>query len=288
MNYIVSTIDKIDERFDFDQIHNYIKSIQISLNGFSYIVTDPAEPAHLALRSYDFGTEISVKRIDGLIADLFQNEDVLSQPSQKTIVTYMERAYAMAPQMLFLPDSAHKLIDVNFKKDEFAHVTHASIPASDIVFASRMPENIYKTLSLYSENLQVVPYQCALAVNAIQTLQHHGFSEGFFMNVNYQFFDLMYIKDQKIVFYNNFGYAQYADVLYFTLATLEKLSIDPNKIHLFIQGHELVKEVILQELNMHVRNVYLDRRILGTAYSHQFEQLPLYQYKLLTGLYSCV
>lgn len=288
MDYTVSTIDKIDEKFDFSQIANYIKSIQFSLNGFSYIVTDPSEPLHLALRSYNFGTEVSLRKLEEIITDLFQNEDILSTPSAKTIVTYMDRPWSMTPQMLFDKTKAEVLLDVNFKKDEFAHLVNSVIPTTDIVFTSRIPDKLVSILQQHNQNLTILPHQCALARNAFFNLTHHNLSDAFFLNLNHNFFDLLIIKNHKIHFYNNFPYQQYADVLYYTLASIEKTQSDTQNMHFFIQGIELVKDVLVQEFSRFIKNVFLDRVIYGATYSHHFDQLPLYEYKLLTGLYPCV
>lgn len=287
MNYTISTIDKIDEKFEFSQISNYIKSIQLSLNGFSYIVTDPAMPAHLAIRSYNFGTEVSIKRLEEIIEDLFINEDILSQPSKKTYVSFVNRSWAMSPKILFNENRADLLLNVNFKKDDFAKIISHATPTSDIVFTTRIPDSIYNILKKYNQHLEVIPHQCAMSTNAFQTIKHHSLSDGYFLNINHQFFDLMVINNQKIAFYNNFAYKQYADVLYYTLATLEKLGADPGKIDFFIQGIDLAKDILTHEFSQFIKHVYLDRKIHGTAYSHHFDQLPLFEFKLLTGIYSC-
>ena len=198
MDYTVSTIDKIDEKFDFSQISNYIKSIQISLNGFSYIVTDSLGSVHLALRSYDFGTQVSMRKLEYIVKDLFQNEDILSIPSSKTIVTYIDRPWAMSPQILFDSNKTDTLIDVNFKKDEFAKLINAVIPTTDIIFTLRIPDKILATIEQYNQNVTMLPHQCALARNAFYNLTHHNLSDAFFLNLTHNFFDLLIIKNHKI------------------------------------------------------------------------------------------
>lgn len=287
MNYTVSTIDKIDERFEFDQLQNYIKSIQLSLNGFSYILTDAHTREHLVLRSYDFGTVVSLQRLADIIDDLFANEELLSAAHAGINVAFVTRPWAMVPDMLLIKDRARQLIDLNFKKNEFSKLVLSQVPGTEIVFASRVPDTIANAFYKYDEQVEFYPHQAALVFNAMQTLYYNDFRTAFFMAVHEQFFDFLFIKDGKVFFYNNFHYRQYADILYFVMASMEKLNVDPGKAHIFLQGSDLVKEIIPYELKKHVRSIYIDKELPGIKYSYHFEDLPLYRYKLLTGIFSC-
>lgn len=287
MDYTVSTIDKIDERFDFNNTTQYIKSIQVSLDGFSYIVTNPDDGTHLALRDYNFGTDLSLSRIEEITSDLFNNEDILSGHNQKINIAFTTRPWAMVPAMLFNEGNITKILDINFKPDEFTKTTYCKIPGSKIVLASRIPVKIAQILENHSSNLNFIPHQAAFIFNALQTLKHNVSDSALFMAVHGRFFDLAYIQNNEVIFYNNFAYTQYDDVLYFALSAMERLEIRSDEAHIFIQGNDLVKEIIPQEIKKYIRHVYIDNQLYNERYSYQFDQLPLYKYKLLTGIFRC-
>ncbi len=287
MDYTVSTIDKIDERFDFNNMAQYIKSIQLSLNGFSYIVTDPESSTHLALRHYNFGTELSIKRLAEIVNDLFENEDMLGGKHDQLNISYVNRPWAMVPEMLFDQKNVDKLLDINYRMDEFSETVYCKILGSNIVMASRIPQKLSNILKDKALKVNIIPHQSAFLFNALQTLKHNELQSAFFMSIHDQFFDLAYIKENEIMFYNNFSYSQYADVLYYTLAAMEKLEVKPTLSNLFIQGNELVREIIPQEIKKHVKNVYVDSQLYKEQYTFHFDQLPMFKYKLLTGIYRC-
>ncbi len=287
MNYTVSTIEKIDERFNINEVDNYIKSIRLAPDGFSYIVTDPHTRYQVALRDYQFGTEISVEKGEEILSDLFENEDILSSKHSQLNISYINRPWAMVPEMLFVENELPKLINVNFKNDDFAYTTHSRIPGTELFFASRIPETWFQLLRNQANNVNFIPHQAAFAYNALNTLKYNSLPNAFFMLVHSGFFDLLYIENYKVKFYNNFKYNQYADVLYFTLSTFEKMEANSSEGHIFLQGNDLVKEILPSELKKHIRYVYMDKELYGERYSPEFDQLPLYQYKLLTGINAC-
>ncbi len=287
MNYTVSTIEKIDERFNINEVDKYIKSIRLSPDGFSYVVTEAESRQHIALRDYQFGTEVSIKRGEEILTDLFENEDILGGQHNHLNISYVNRPWGMVPEMLLVEDKLPQLINVNFKKDDFAHTTHARIPGTDQFFASRIPSGWQKVLQNKAKHINFIPHQSALAYNALNTLKYNNLPNAFFVLLHSGFFDLLYIENHKIVFYNNFLYNQYADVLYFVLSTLEKMEVIAKESHIFLQGNDLVKEILPSELKKHIQYVYLDKELYGEHYSPQFDQLPLYKYKLLTGINAC-
>jgi hypothetical protein len=286
MEYTVSTISKIDERFDLNKIPHYIKSIQLSLDGFSYIVTDPDMQIHLAFRSYDFGSVLSLKRLGEIVEDLFLNEDIRSQSQTNFNLSFISRPWAMVPEMLFDESKLNTLMKINFPENDYADIISGKIPGTEVVFASRLPHLVIDAIpSGYAVNK--IPHQLALTINALHELKGNQLNSGLFLRVNQQFFDVLFIEDQKVLFYNNFKYLQYADVLYFVLATIEELNLKADEVNVFLHGNELVKEILPNELKRHIKNIYLDKNWRGIAYSHHFEQLPMYQFKLLTGIYAC-
>jgi hypothetical protein len=286
MEYTVSTISKIDERFDINRIPHYTKSIQLSLDGFSYIVTDPQLQTHLALRNYNFGTALSLTRLSEIVEDLFLNEDILSQSRTNFNLSFISRPWGMVPEMLFDASKIDDIFRINFPDNDYADTISKHIPGMEIVFASRMPHVLMDAIPK-DINPNFIPQQVPLVINALQELASNRLSSGLFLAVYQQFFDVLFIENGKLRFYNNFRYDQYDDILYFTLATMEELSLSPDEVNVFLQGNELVKEIIPGELKRHVKNIYLDKNWRGLSYSHHFDQLPLYQYKLLTGIYAC-
>lgn len=287
MNFAVSTIEKIDEKFDFSHINQYIKSIQFSLNGFSYLITDPDSRKHIALRSYDFGTEVSLQRAADIIQHIFTDDDLLAASNQQLLVAYVNRPWAMVPEMLYLQEKVEYLLNANYKPDEFSFVTKTNVPGTDLMIASRIPQIIEQTFQQQAENVVFIPHQAAFIHNGLRTLRFNTSDSAFFMNVNANFFDLLYIQNNQVQFYNNFMYRQYADVLYYTLATMEKLGLNPAEMHIFLQGNELVREIIPYEMKKHIRYIYLDKNLYGETCSHHFDTLPLFKYKLLTGIFAC-
>lgn len=286
MEYNVSTISKIDERFDLNRIAHYIKSIQLCLDGFSYIVTDPDLHTHLVLRSYSFGSSLSLKRLAEVTKDLFLNEDILSLSKENFNLSFVSRPWAMVPEMLFDETKIDDILRVNFPENDYANTISKKVPGTEIVFASRIPNVLTDTIPSEFE-MNIIPHQVALSFNAMQELSANKLHSGLFLTVHDQFFDVMYIENNKIRFYNNFKYLQYADILYFTLAVIEELNLNPDESKVFLQGNELVKEIIPGELKLHIKHIYLDKNWRGLTYSHHFDQVPLYQYKLLTGIYAC-
>ena len=56
------------------------------------------------------------------------------------------------------------------------------------------------------------------------------------MNISQSLFDIVVLKDSKILFYNNFEYQTKEDFIYYILFTLEQLELSTDKTKVSLLG----------------------------------------------------
>ena len=76
-------------------------------------------------------------------------------------------------------------------------------------------------------------------------------------------------------------------MLYYLVATFDKLKLNSHDIPVYIQGIDLVHEIIPQIMKKYFSKIIIDNSLV-TNYSPIFENLPLHKYKIITGLLQCV
>jgi hypothetical protein len=83
------------------------------------------------------------------------------------------------------------------------------------------------------------------------------YSENLFLNINDNFVDILYFKDNKLIFYNAFDYESPEDILYYLLFCLSQLNLDVEKTHVLCYGDINLDYKLYNLLYTYIRNIEL-------------------------------
>ena len=75
------------------------------------------------------------------------------------------------------------------------------------------------------------------------------------MNISQSLFDIVVLKDSKILFYNNFEYQTKEDFIYYILFTLEQLELSTDKTKVSLLGDINKQSELYKILYTYVRNI---------------------------------
>ena len=159
----------------------------------------------------------------------------LSQSFSSVLVIYQNELSNLVPKELFNEAQSADYLKFNSKilKSDFISHDEIAINESVNVYVPYMNIN-----NFVFDTFGVFEYKHASTILIDSLLQKELNSEvaTIYLNVNYQHFELIAIKDKKLLLYNSFEFSTKEDVIYYLLFAMEQLHLNPETINLTLMG----------------------------------------------------
>jgi len=227
-------------------------SIQFSLDGFSFCASNHKNEIY-CFSSYQFEDKVNSPELTlDHLKEIFNKDKVLQDDFESVFVVHQNSLNAFVP-------------NVYFNEKELKNYLKFSVKtiATDLI--------VYDDLELYNYKNVYIPY-----VNINNFLfqsfgqfeyKHHATilieklllksssEERFFVNVNLNTINIVFIEDKKLVFYNSFDVETKEDFIYYILFTLEQLMLNPDEIKVTLLGEIEVGSDFYKIAYTYIRNM---------------------------------
>ncbi|WP_261376469.1 DUF3822 family protein [Gillisia sp. Hel_I_86] len=209
-------------------------SIQVRLNGFSFCILNCSNNEIAWYKKIDLGKEHSPIQILKEIEKLYTEEINLENEFQEVIVLFSNNLYTVVPGAFFIEEEASTYLKFNTKilktdivaHDMLAHdLVNVYIPYTNInnYFFDKYGEFEFK------HNISVL-------LEAVLAKNNEGKNAQVYLNDYSGYYDLVIVKDNKLLLANTFQYDTKEDFIYYLLFTAEQLQIDPSEFNLWLLG----------------------------------------------------
>jgi len=218
----------IREEFDIANIAKSILSIQVSLDGFSFVITSSENQNNI---DYIYIKSTKSPNIKGVEDELesFKGFDLKE--------FYSIRIMIFEPGFTLIPDSFFDLRDMKAylrlnhpTKSKTKNISNR-ILAAKAVCVFTMEESLYELLKKKYPGADFCHTSlplCSMAINK-------G-NDGCFIQIYGKSFELVIIKDHKLNLYNVFDFQSENDIIYFVLNAYKSTGLDPLIHPLLIAG----------------------------------------------------
>ncbi len=216
---------------------NHIKdlSIQISLSGLSFCILNRTSKSVEFLKNNYFDRKVNpFEALEHLKQSLIEHTD-LNQKFSSVLVIYQNELSNLVPKVLFNENQSADYLKFNSKILKSDFISHDEIAINDSVNVYVPYMNINNFIF---DTFGVFEYKHASTLLIDTLLQKEAKSEyaSMYLNVNQQSFELVAIKDEKLLLYNSFEFTTKEDVVYYLLFTMEQLRLNPETIKLNLMG----------------------------------------------------
>jgi hypothetical protein len=209
-------------------------SIQVRLNGFSFCILNCSNNEIAWYQKIDLGKEHSPVEILKEIEKLYAEETNLQNEFQEVTVLFSNNLYTVVPESFFIEEEASTYLKFNtkiLKTDVVAHdmlahgLVNVYIPYTNInnYFFDKYGEFEFKN------NISVL-------IEAVLAKNNETKVAQVYLNDYSSYYDLVIIKDNKLLLANTFQYDTKEDFIYYLLFTAEQLQIDPSEFNLWLLG----------------------------------------------------
>ncbi len=209
-------------------------SIQVRLNGFSFCILNCTHNKITWYKKIDLGKEQSPVEILKEIEKWYSEEPNLQNEFQEVIVLFSNNLFTLVPQSFFIEEEASTYLKFNtkiLKTDVVAHdiishdLVNVYIPYTNInnFFFDKYGEFEFK------HNITVL-------IEAVLAKSNGSKNAQVYLNDYYGYYDLVIVKNNKLLLANTFQYETKEDFIYYLLFTAEQLKIDPSEFNLWLLG----------------------------------------------------
>ncbi len=224
----MSELVSIDS-FDIEKTYEYILSIQVSLDGFSFSVLSQHEDKLLAFKSNQLkisSTSLIPRRFD----DWLKSEEFLKKPFKKIRVVVFSQKFTLIPEEYFQDGLKQEIPPLLFGEDDEQEIAENVIGelATRLIFA--LPKGLNKVISE-----QIGEYEIVHPIKIIlSNLPETGKENGLILLFDAKNFYVVLHGKNKVLLTNSFKMTHVNDVVYYVLTILKQMEISTSKTDIFI------------------------------------------------------
>ncbi|MCP4553765.1 MAG: DUF3822 family protein [Bacteroidetes bacterium] len=280
-SYIDKSLTKAGNGYsDFNK--NYILSIQISLDGFSFCIIDEERNKHVALESYAIQEINDYEELSKELGNLLGSLDIIKRRFNRVNVLFEGNKAALIPFPLFDEDATEHYLKFNHKVEQGEEILFDKLGTLQAYNIFAVPVFLKDLIKSKFINYQIIHFSSSLIECLLIKYKNQDITNKVFVNVRHKYLDIVIIEGSKLVFFNSFKYKTQEDFVYFLIYALEQLKLNPENIDLVLLG-EIDKSSRYYEIVFkYIRNIeFIDRNDFFN-YSYVLDEVASnYLYNLL-------
>ncbi len=271
-----------DDTFDIENCQNYILSIQLSLNGFSFIVFDPNLNKFIVLVDFELNAATPFQ-LKVELEHFFKNEAILRRQFKKVRAVYHDLRVLLVPELVLSESDFSSLFYFMFEKRADEQVFANKIQKGETSALFSFPKVISELLKDNFPNAEFLPCFFPFLKFGLNSLSFHPV---LYVNRMKNIIQIALIDGQKVVFVNQFFAKSDSDCLYYTLNVAKQLNLDKNT-ELKLMGKIDPHSEYATSLKNYFEKVHFARFRSHYSVSHSFFKEPDHLYVPFLELCLC-
>lgn len=212
---------------------NYKKlSIQISLSGLSFCVFDLLSNTIQSVQTVVFPKNSIIEEV---LWKVFVDYPILTHSYDEVVVLHDNNLNAFVPVSLFDEKYLGSYLQYNVKVFETDFFSFDSLLSNEMnnVYVPYVNVNNF-LLDQYSTF--TYKHKSSVLVERLLKLNSSSLEKEVYVHFQSNFFEIVVVKGNKLIFFNSFEYASTEDFIYYILFTFEQLQLNPENITVKILG----------------------------------------------------
>jgi len=261
------------------------RKIQINKNYIILGLFDPKSLQYVGLEEYYLGEAeswiIAQQEIDQIF-HLLNDSNSLHNDA----ISVQTNLYTLIPNALFDEGKLSSYLKFNHSIPDFESysIRYDSIENMEGTVIYGIPSHLNNSINNHFSDFKIQHHSTSF-IDLV--LLESNEDNAIYLNIQYERFDILYLKDKKLHFFNSFKYQTVEDFIYYLLYVIEQLELDREEIPAILYGEFEQKSSLYDILYKYIRNVRLGERPLNINYSNVLTEIPDHQYYSLFSQYLC-
>lgn len=252
-----------------EQNMNKLKlSIQVCLNGLSFLILNCEKNELVWYKKTIFPKEFNPIKILKEIELVYAKEEFLQNPMEEVMLLFSNDLYSIVPEEYFIEEEASNYLKFNTK------ILKTDVVAHDLMEATNMV-NVYipytNITNYFFDKYGEFEYKHSISVfaEAMLSLEKSMLAKVYLNNYK-DYYDLVIVRNGKLLLSNTFKYDSAEDFIYYLLFTLEQLKLDPSEIDLILTGEISEESTFYQIVFTYIKNVQFLKPDLTINFSEEY------------------
>ncbi len=218
-----------DDSFEIEKTKNYILSIQVCLDGFSFLITDPNENQILVIKNSPL--KISNENLLARhLKEWLESEVLLRNSFEIVRIFYYSENFTLIPEEYFGRERQRNLTSMLFDKKLSGNFIENKIENLGITLFFPVPHEIVNVLNQFFKNIEII--------HPITSLIKSGVEKGkenlsFLLSTTRSFYFVVF-ENGKLLLANSFQNQHPNDLVYNVINSFQQLEISRSETELFI------------------------------------------------------
>jgi hypothetical protein len=250
--------------------------LQISLSEISFCIVDTLTNKIETFGDFPLDKSANFTEIENTIFDFIKNTPLLQSGFDNVVVLYNNSLNTFVPQVLFDENYLGSYLQYNVKVFDNDFITYDEIANYEMNNVYIPYANINNALIDLYGNFNY-KHSYSVLVKKLLDLSKNIDETQVFVHCQKDNFQLVAIKNQKLLLFNSFEYKTKEDFIYYLLFTIEQLQLNPETLQLKVFGNITKESAIYQIAYKYIRNISLffehndlDRKISQQNYLQHF------------------
>uniref|UniRef100_UPI0032165AC9 DUF3822 family protein n=1 Tax=uncultured Draconibacterium sp. TaxID=1573823 RepID=UPI0032165AC9 len=244
--------DFVAESFNKEDTFEYILSIQVSLNGFSFSILRPADKEILVFK-FTPQKISSEKLVTRRFTEWFGSEELIQRLYKKTRVILFSDKFTLVPNALHKSNLNEELAHLLFKEGNNLLFAENLVEKINAKLLFSLPDGINKAISEIIGECEIIHPVKSIINNLPESSPKNNLVLLF---DNHNLF-LLLDRNGQLLLANNFKINHANDIVYYVLTTLKQLEVPPKNTKLFYAGKSAFASNIHQNIEKYFASVEL-------------------------------
>ena len=277
----------LDKSFNEQSTRSYVMSLLFDTHSCTICIYHPVKNKVIGLLTHYFGKLEANEGLNQQLAKLLDSIAWLGSSFSRVNFIYRNALSTLVPLPLFNVNNAALYLEFNHIHQQENRVVFDNIRHTDAVNVYSLPELIIEKAKTTWPNVSLKHSASCLIENLHVLAKNKNSNNTVFLNVAIHSFDLVYFKNSKLHFYNQFAFNTKEDFIYFLLTTLEQLKLNPESVKLLLSGNIDQSDAVYEIIYRYIRQVSFIGRNENLSYSYVFDEMKPHKHFVLFNSLQC-
>lgn len=240
-----------DDSFDIEKTKQYSLSIQVSLDGFSFLVVHDSEKRVVACKNTPLKIS-SEKLLARRLKEWLETEGLLKRPFKSVRVFLFTENFTLVPAEYSGDKPVENLTSYLFHQDSNNKLIVNKIDALNAQLIFQIPTDVMEVLNFqFNNKIDIIHPVTSLLTCPVESKKRNCAV----LLTNNKYFYLIVSRNSKLILANSFQAEHLNDLVYNVLNTFQQLEIARSETDLYVSGSRYENNEIENLLNPYFENI---------------------------------
>ena len=247
-------VQKKNNKISLEKTKDIDLSIQFSLDGFSFCISDTTTKKDIYFTSFQFDETLnSPEELLNKIESIFKKDTNLQHEFTSIIAIHENGLASLVPNKYFDETLLEQYLNLNIKTLKTDFITYDDLQLTEAKNVYIPYVNINNYLFQNFGEFEYKHHKTVL-LEKLLTIKKNV-EKVMYINVSKNTFDIVILENQNILFNNSFTYYTKEDFIYFILFTAEQLNLDTEKFQCYFIGDITSASEIYKIAYKYIKNI---------------------------------